>query len=408
LIHKGRLSVLFLGIAAVFSLFKGISAAYLLSLEAFGNYSVIMSFVIISVLLFSFSVEPRYLRSGSRVLSFSKDVRAFDAHFLRYSSALIWNFFFLLFPVFFIVYAFELSNYVILLIILFSFLSAHFNLSLSSIRLAGNYIAYSCMLLYRSLSVICIYFLVPNELLNAEIFILIEIVVCVVGYLYINFSKLKVVRCTIINFRLYKTILKAGWGFSSSYLARTGLIMIDRPVVALVQGGAVVGLFSIYLIPTQIAIGLVGLLSVYLQPWGLACNNTGDVTKLKKFINLYLRYFTIFFVLVLVAFYSYFDFLQSYISYELNIQEFMLSLSISLLILLNIFDPFYLVLGKGKEQFILSLIFAFCYCLTLLVYYYFELEYLILLWSLFVLRVGALIYGFMYIGSELNKRMLMK
>ncbi len=405
MIKKGKLSVLFLGLAAIFSLVKAVSAAYLLSLEEFGSYSVIMSFVIFSVLLFSFAVEPRYLRSGSRVLSFANNGSAFDVHFLRYSTGLVLNFAFSLFPMSIVMYLFELPAQTVLLVFIYSFISSQFNLSIASLRLTGNYLSYSLVVLCRSLSVVGLYFLVPGDFKEAELFIFLDAAVCFFCYIYINLSKFKIARCKIINFGLYKRIVKAGWGYSSSYIARTGLMMIDRPVVALVQGAIPVGLFSIYLIPTQVAIGLLGLMSVYLQPWGLACNNSGRIEEIKSFIRNYLGLFAVFCALVLVCFFAFFDSLQSYISYDLKQQELMLSVFISLLILFNVFDPFYLILGKGREQFILSSFIAAGYCSSLLVYYFFQLDYLFLLWSLFVLRLVALVYGFVYINGVLNKKM---
>jgi hypothetical protein len=405
LIKKGKFSVLLLGLAAISSLVKGVSAAYLLSLKEFGNYSVIMSFVIFSVLLFSFAVEPRYLRSGSRILSFSNNGSAFDAHFLRYSTGLVLNFSFSLFPMSIVMYLFELPAQTVLLVFISSFISSQFNLSIASLRLIGNYFSYSLIVLCRSLSVICLYFLVPDDFKEANVFILLDVIVCFFCYIYINLSRFKIARCKIINFGLYKGIVKAGWGYSSSYIARTGLMMIDRPVVALVQGSISVGLFSIYLIPTQVAIGLLGLVSVYLQPWGLACSNSGRIKEIKVFIQNYLVFSAAFCALVLVCFFAFFDLLQSQISYDLKKQELMLSIFISLLILFNVFDTFYLVLGKGREQFILSSAIAVGYCSSLLVYYFFQLDYLFLLWSLFVLRVVALVYGFVYINSVLNKKM---
>lgn len=399
-----KLSVIFLGLSAVASLLKGIFAAYLLDLEQFGQYAVLMSFVAIFTLLFSFAVEPRYLRSGSRVLALVRSDEAFDVHFLKYVSAVLLNFLILILPVLSILALFEIPMEAGALSIFLALSLSVFNLTVSSIRLSGRYFLYSLLLLVKNTCVVFLFLVVDDALKEYQKFILMELVVTVFIVVFGNYRKFYLIRPALIGLYRYKYIVKSGWGYSTSYLIRSGLFMIDRPLVSLSQGAAVAGIYSMYLIPVQVALGLLGMFSIYFQPWAIRKVNSGDYNGVLKFSQMYFVISLFLSSVCIFLLYYFHDLFLGLLSFETDVYTILLVAIISALVVMNVFDVFYLVVGRGKHQLIVSVINAIIYCIVMLYYYYVGSSYILLLNTLVITRSFALVYGFVFVNGYFIKR----
>lgn len=399
-----KLSVIFLGLSAVASLLKGIFAAYLLDLEQFGQYAVLMSFVAIFTLLFSFAVEPRYLRSGSRVLALIGSDKAFDVHFLKYVSGVFLNFLLLILPILAVLALFKMPVEAGSLSIFLALSLSVFNLTVSSIRLSGSYFLYSLLLLLKNSLVIFLFLAAADELKEYQNFILMELVVTILIVVFGNYGKLYLIRPTLIGLYRYKYIVKSGWGYSTSYLVRSGLFMIDRPLVSLSQGTAIAGMYAMYLIPVQVALGVLGMFSIYFQPWAIRKVNSGDYSGVLKFSQLYFGVSLFLSLSGVFLLYYFHDAALGVLSFEADIHSIMLAAVIAALVVMNVFDLFYLVVGRGKHQLIVSAASAVIYCIAMLYYYYVDSSYTLLLNALVVARFFALIYGFVFVNGYLIRR----